>query len=159
LPTPRGCPPNLSVRCSETSPSLLAITAPEKEQKGLSAMVNHKRGSQRKRISGHTKQVRKRSATAESKQQQISFESKVTTKPTKHVLHSALKRWSNLSFFLSSLLNFKLFTRQGVAVLYVFVMLVLCIWLLASNSPVIIKTWAAYRLGVGFKEFIKFLTR
>jgi hypothetical protein len=75
-------------------------------------------------------------------------------------LYRMLKRWSKLSGFVAFCLNFKGFSRDAVASIYVFLMLGLCIWILISSQfPYAVKGWAAYRLGYGFKEFTKFLTR
>lgn len=78
----------------------------------------------------------------------------------KSSIYLRLKRWSKLSRFVAFCLNFQGFSRDAVACIYVFVMLGLYIWVLISNQyPYVIKGWAAYRLGAGFKQFIKFLTR
>lgn len=73
---------------------------------------------------------------------------------------AGVRRWSKHSRLVSFIVNFHGFSRDGVATLYVFFMLALCTWLLfSSQSPTAIRIWAAYKLGAGFKQFTRFLTR
>jgi hypothetical protein len=119
-------------------------------------MAEQHRGTQSKYTSRKPQiTVAKDRATAVTKAQK-----QIASLPLYFSLYRTIKRWSNLSQIVSSLVNFKGFSRDGVATIYVFVILGLCVYiLLSSRTPIVIKMWAVYRLGAGFKAFAKFLTR